>query len=164
MSITLLRYTSLNSASERASKKRPRNKPMFCDVTGWTVERHAIYFQGFSMAGCDEMEAYRYTNDDSETDSDDNEIAGAVLERGEAAESDDYSHNVQPYRFEPCDARWCWQRDRCWRRELTWRVRRTRNMLANKWRQRHECARQIYSGGKTREWRVWRCQSYQITS
>ena len=59
------------------------------------------------MAGCDEMEAYRYTNDDSETDSDDNEIAGAVLERGEAAESDDYSHNVQPYRFEPCDARWC---------------------------------------------------------
>ena len=40
------------------------------------------------MAGYDEMEIYRYTNDDSETDSDDTEIVGAVLERGEAAESD----------------------------------------------------------------------------
>ena len=47
------------------------------------------------------METYRYTNDDSKTDSDDIEIAGAVLERGEAAESDEYSHIVQPYRFEP---------------------------------------------------------------
>ena len=53
------------------------------------------------MAGCDKMETYRYTNDDSETDSEDTEIVGAVLERGEAAESDDYSHIVQPYRFEP---------------------------------------------------------------
>ena len=35
------------------------------------------------------METYRYTNDDSETDSDDIEVVGAVLERGEAAESDD---------------------------------------------------------------------------
>ena len=32
---------------------------------------------------------------------DDTEIVGAVLERGEAAESDDYSHIVQPYMFEP---------------------------------------------------------------
>ena len=47
------------------------------------------------------METYRYTNDDSKTDSDDIEIAGAVLERGEAAESDEYSHIVQAYRFEP---------------------------------------------------------------
>ena len=46
------------------------------------------------------METYRYINDDSETDSDDTEIVGAVLERAEAAESDDYSHIVQPYRFE----------------------------------------------------------------
>ena len=53
------------------------------------------------MAACDEMETYRYTNDDSETDSDDYDIVGAVLERGEAAESDDYCHIVQPYRFEP---------------------------------------------------------------
>ena len=43
----------------------------------------------------------KQTNDDSETDSDDIEIVGAVLERGEAAESDDCSHIVQPYRFEP---------------------------------------------------------------
>ena len=47
------------------------------------------------------METYRYTNDDSETDSDDTEIVGAVLERGEAAESDDYGHIVQPYRYAP---------------------------------------------------------------
>ena len=40
-------------------------------------------------------------NDDSETDSDGIEIVRAVLKRGEAAESDDYSHIVQPYRFEP---------------------------------------------------------------
>ena len=42
MSITLLRYnnyTSLNSASERASKKRTRNRPLFCGVTGWTNDR-----------------------------------------------------------------------------------------------------------------------------
>ena len=38
------------------------------------------------MAGCDEMETYWYTNDDSEKDSDDTEIVGSVLERGEAAE------------------------------------------------------------------------------
>ena len=43
------------------------------------------------------MEIYRYTNDDSETDSDETDIVGAVLE---AAESDDYGHIVQPYRFE----------------------------------------------------------------
>ena len=42
------------------------------------------------------MEPYRYTNDDSETDSDDTEIVGAVLESEEAAESDDYSYIVQP--------------------------------------------------------------------
>ena len=53
------------------------------------------------MAGCAETETYRQTNDDSETDSDDTEIVGAVLKRGEAAESDDYSHIVQPCRFEP---------------------------------------------------------------
>ena len=53
------------------------------------------------MAGCDEMETYRYTNDDSETDSDDMDIVETVLKRGEAAESDDYSHIVQPYRFQP---------------------------------------------------------------
>ena len=40
------------------------------------------------------METYRYTNDDSETDSDDTEIVGEVLERGEAAESDEYSHTT----------------------------------------------------------------------
>ena len=32
------------------------------------------------------METCRYTNDNSETDSDDTDIVGAVLERGEAAE------------------------------------------------------------------------------
>ena len=53
------------------------------------------------MAGCDKTETYRQTNDDIETDSEDIEIVGAVLKRGEAAESDDYSHIVQPYRFEP---------------------------------------------------------------
>ena len=47
------------------------------------------------------METYRYTNDDSETDTDDTEIVVAVLKRGEATESDDYSHIVHPYRFEP---------------------------------------------------------------
>ena len=48
------------------------------------------------------METYRYTNDDSETDSEDTDIVRAVLERGEAAEYDDYiMHTVQPYRFEP---------------------------------------------------------------
>ena len=74
MSITLLRYKSLNNASERASKKRTRIRPMFCDV----VERHAIYFHRFSMAGCDKMVTYRHINDDNETDSDDTEIVGAV--------------------------------------------------------------------------------------
>ena len=53
------------------------------------------------MVGCDEMETYRHTNDDSETDSDDTDIVGAVLERGVSAESDNYSHIVQPFRFEP---------------------------------------------------------------
>ena len=47
------------------------------------------------------MDTYRCTNDDSETDTDDTDIVGAVLERGDSAESDDYSHIVQPYRFEP---------------------------------------------------------------
>ena len=87
-------YTSLNSTSERASKKRTRIRPMFCDVTG-------NIFHGFNMAGCAEAQTYRQTNDDSETDSDDTAIVRAVLERGEAAESDDYSRFVQPYRFEP---------------------------------------------------------------
>ena len=54
------------------------------------------------MAGFDEIWTYRYTNDDSEIDSDDTEIVGAVYEIGEADESDDYnSHIVQPYRFQP---------------------------------------------------------------
>ena len=53
------------------------------------------------MAACDKMETHWHTNDDSETDSDNTEIVGAVLERGEAAESDDYSIIVQTYRFEP---------------------------------------------------------------
>ena len=82
MSITLLRYTSLNSASD-------------------PEERHTVIFRDFNVAGCPETETYRQTNDDSETDSDDIEIVGAVLKKGEAAESDDYSHIVQPYRFEP---------------------------------------------------------------
>ena len=53
------------------------------------------------MAGCAETETYRQTNDDSDTDFDDTEIVGTVLKRGEAAESDDYNHIVQPCRFEP---------------------------------------------------------------
>ena len=64
-------------------------------------ERHAVIFRDFNMAGCAETETYRQTNDDSDTDSDDIEIVEAVLKRGEAAEFDDYSHIVQPYRFEP---------------------------------------------------------------
>ena len=63
-------------------------------------ERHAVIFRDFNVAGCAETETYRQTNGDSETDSDDIEIVGAVLKRGEAVESDDYSHIVQPYRFE----------------------------------------------------------------
>ena len=54
-------------------------------------ERHAVIFRDFNVAGCAEIETYRQTNDDSETDSDDIEIVGAVLKRGEAAESDDSS-------------------------------------------------------------------------
>ena len=53
------------------------------------------------MAGCAETETCQQPNDDSDTDSDDIEIVRAVLKRGKAAESDDYSHIVQPYRFEP---------------------------------------------------------------
>ena len=68
----------------------------------YAEERHAVIFRDFTMAGCAETETYRQTNDDSDTDSDDIEIVEAVLKRGEAAESDDYSHIVQPYRFEPC--------------------------------------------------------------
>ena len=49
------------------------------------------------------METYRQTNDNSETDSDNTDIFGSVFER-EAAESDDYSHIVQPCRFEPYHA------------------------------------------------------------
>ena len=64
-------------------------------------ERHAVIFRDFNMAGCAETETYRQTNGDSESDSEDIEIVEAVLKRGEAAESDDYSHMVQPYRFEP---------------------------------------------------------------
>ena len=71
-----------------------------CSVT-LLEERHAAIFRDFNMAGCAETETYRYTDDDSETDSDDTGIVGAVLERGEDAESDDYSHIVQPYRVEP---------------------------------------------------------------
>ena len=71
-----------------------------CSVT-YAEERHAVIFRDFNMAGCAETETYRQTNDDSETDPDDIEIVEAVLQRGEAAESDDYSHIVQPYRFEP---------------------------------------------------------------
>ena len=72
MSITLLRYTSLNSASERASKNRTRIRPMFCDV--YAEERHAVIFHDFNVAGCAETETYRQPNDDSETDSDDIKI------------------------------------------------------------------------------------------
>ena len=67
----------------------------------YAEERHAVIFRDFNVAGCAETETYRQPNDDSETDSDDIEIVRAVLKRGEAAESDDYSHIVQPYRFEP---------------------------------------------------------------
>ena len=67
----------------------------------YAEERHAVIFRDFNMAGCAEMETCRQTNDDSETDSDDIEIVEAVLKRGEAAASDDYSHIVQPYMFEP---------------------------------------------------------------
>ena len=67
-------------------------------------ERHAVIFRDFNMAGCAETETCRQTNGDSETDSEDIEIVGAVLERGEAAESDNYSQIIQPYRFEPCHA------------------------------------------------------------
>ena len=67
----------------------------------YAEERHAVIFRDFNVAGCAETETYRQTNDDSETDSDDIEIVGAVLKRGEAAKSDDYSHIVRPYRFEP---------------------------------------------------------------
>ena len=66
----------------------------------YTEERHAVIFRDFNVAGYAETETYRQTNDDSETDSDDIKIVRAVLKR-EAAESDDYSHIVQPYRFEP---------------------------------------------------------------
>ena len=85
MSITLLRYTSLNSASERASKNRTRIRPMFCDVSGGT---HAVIFRDFNVAGCAETETCRQPNDDSETNSDDIKIVRAVLKRGEAAESE----------------------------------------------------------------------------
>ena len=64
-------------------------------------ERHAVIFRDYNMAGCAETETYRQPNDDSETDYDDIEIVRAFLKRGEAAESDDYSHIVQPYRFQP---------------------------------------------------------------
>ena len=57
-------------------------------------ERHAVIFRDFNVAGCAETETCRQPNDDSETDSDDIEIVRAVLKRGEAAESDDYSHIV----------------------------------------------------------------------
>ena len=67
----------------------------------YAEERHAVIFRDFNVAGYAETETYRQTNDDSETDSDDIEIVRAVLKRGEAAESDDCSHIVQPYRFEP---------------------------------------------------------------
>ena len=67
----------------------------------YAEERHAVIFRDFNMAGCDETDTYWQPNDDSETDSDDIKIVRAVLKRGEAAESDDYSHIVQPYRFEP---------------------------------------------------------------
>ena len=79
------------------AKNRTRNRLMFCDVCGGTARN---IFRDFNMAGCTDIETYRQTND-SETDSGDTEIVGAVLERGEAAESDDYSHIVQPYRFGP---------------------------------------------------------------
>ena len=94
MSITLLRYTSLNSDRKIVPESDQ------CSVT-YAEERHAVIFRDFNMAGCAETETYRQINDDSKTDSDDIEIIEAVLKRGDAAESDDYSHIVQPYRFEP---------------------------------------------------------------
>ena len=70
-------------------------------VTEQRQRARAVILRDFNVAGCAETETYRQTNDDSETDSDDIEIVRAVLKKGEAAESDDYSHIVQPYRFEP---------------------------------------------------------------
>ena len=67
---------------------------MFCDEL---FERHAIYFHEFNMAGCDEMETYRHTNDDSETDSDDTEIVGAQMSPPNLRTS----QIVKPYMFEP---------------------------------------------------------------
>ena len=67
----------------------------------YAEERHAVIFRDFNVTGCAETDTYRQPNDDSETDSDDIEIVRTVLKRGEAAESDEYSHIVQPYRFEP---------------------------------------------------------------
>ena len=82
---------SLNGASERASKnrtQRKKNKQIKivpetdqCFVT-YPEERHAVIFRDFNVAGCAETETYWQTNDDSETDSDDIEIVGAVLKRG----------------------------------------------------------------------------------
>ena len=45
-------------------------------------QRHAVIFSDFNVAGCAETETYQQTNDDSETDSDDIKIVGAVLKRG----------------------------------------------------------------------------------
>ena len=62
-----------------------------------------LYFAILTWLGA-ETETYRQTNDDSDTYFDDIEIVEAVLKRREAAESDDYIHIVQPYRFEPYHA------------------------------------------------------------
>ena len=48
-----------------------------CSVT-FAEERHAVIFRDINMDGCAETETYCQTNDDSETDSDDIEIVGAV--------------------------------------------------------------------------------------
>ena len=72
---------------------------MFCDVSGGAARS---IFRDFNMAGCVEMETYsKQTTIARQTDSEDTDIVGAVLESGAAAECNDYSHIVQPYRFEP---------------------------------------------------------------
>ena len=62
-----------------------------------------IYFTDLTWLGATK---WRHTGTQTTIarQTDDAEIVGAVLERGEAAKSDDYSHIVQPYRFQPCQA------------------------------------------------------------
>ena len=72
-----------------------------CSVT-YPEERHAVYFAILTWLGASK---WRHTGKQTtiarQTDSEDTDIVGAVLESGAAAECNDYSHIVQPYRFEP---------------------------------------------------------------